>query len=107
MPLFIATVLRPAILSPSPCRNGKSMLSPMVPDQSVRTISSHRLPSMHGSNSDAREHEGGILVHHHIGNISLVSVLRAEFQKSSHTFDLTLKKVVHDRIHSGDFVAAS
>ena len=56
------------------------------------------------SNHEACEHESSILVHHHIGNMSLVSLLRAQLQKSSHAFHLILNKVVYDGIHGGDFI---
>jgi hypothetical protein len=57
------------------------------------------------SNREACEHENGILVHHRIGNIALVSLLRAELKRSSHELHLILNRIVYDGIHSGDFIA--
>ena len=56
------------------------------------------------SNHEACEHENGILVHHRIGNVSLVSPLRAELKSSSHEFHLILNRIVYDGIHGGDFI---
>jgi hypothetical protein len=53
----------------------------------------------------ACEHERGILVHHHIGNIALVAALRAELQRMPDKFPLILSRVLYNGTHCGDFIA--
>ena len=52
----------------------------------------------------ACEHAGGVLLHHFIGNIALVGLLREELATDPGTFPLLLKKVVYSGTHCGDFV---
>lgn len=49
-------------------------------------------------------HGGGILLHHRLGNISLVGLLRAELQHEAERFPILTKKVVYSGSHAGDFI---
>jgi hypothetical protein len=52
----------------------------------------------------ACEHEDGVLLHHYIGNIALVCVLRNELQKWSENFQIILEKILYSGTHAGDFL---
>jgi hypothetical protein len=52
----------------------------------------------------ACEHELGVLLHHRIGNIALVAVLRTELGQQADRFTLLLTKVLHNGTHCGDFL---
>ncbi len=52
------------------------------------------------------EHPEGILLHHRIGNIALVSILRAELRRFPDRFPMILSKVVYNGIHASDFIPA-
>jgi hypothetical protein len=58
-------------------------------------------------NDQACEHQQGILVHHRIGHISLVALLRAELSKQRNLFPLIPQKVVYDGTHGGDYIAVN
>jgi hypothetical protein len=55
--------------------------------------------------SEACEHEGGLLVSHHIGNIARVAVLRAELGRWPERFPVILSRVVYSGTHCGDFLS--
>jgi len=50
-------------------------------------------------------HVGGVLVHHRLGNISLIGSLRTELQREASRFPILLSKVVYSGSHGGDFVS--
>lgn len=52
----------------------------------------------------ACEHENGVLLHHRIGNIALVSDLRAELERQRGHFPMLLAKVLYGGVHAGDFL---
>jgi len=52
----------------------------------------------------ACEHSGGVLFHHHLGNVSLIGLLRAELQREAARFPILVKQVVYSGSHSGDFL---
>jgi len=53
----------------------------------------------------ACEHHGGILLHHRLGNISLVGLLRAELQREADRFPILTTKVIYSGSHAGDYLA--
>lgn len=54
--------------------------------------------------SRACDHEDGVLVHHWIGNIGLVAVLREKLSEMPVRFPIILNAVIYDGIHCGDFI---
>ena len=52
----------------------------------------------------ACEHLGGILLHHRLGNITLIGSLRSELQRAAERFPILLKQVVYSGSHAGDFL---
>lgn len=50
------------------------------------------------------EHEGNTLLHHYIGNISIVGLLRFELSRAAELFPLLLNKVVYNGVHCGDWL---
>jgi hypothetical protein len=55
---------------------------------------------------DACEHESGVLLHHYIGNIAAVSLLREVLSPYPEAFKITLSKIIYSGTHCGDFIAA-
>jgi hypothetical protein len=53
----------------------------------------------------ACEHAGGILLHHRLGNISLIGLLRSELQREPSRFPILLTQVVYNGSHGGDYIA--
>ena len=51
---------------------------------------------------NACEHEFGKLLHHRIGNIALVGLLREELSKASEQFPIILSRVIWSGTHCGD-----
>jgi hypothetical protein len=47
-------------------------------------------------------HERGVLLHHRLGNISLVALLRSELQREPSYFPILLSKVLYSGTHCGD-----
>lgn len=56
---------------------------------------------------DACEHEDGVLLHHYIGDTTVVSMLHQELSSQSDDFPIILSKVVYSGLHSGDFLTAA
>jgi hypothetical protein len=54
----------------------------------------------------ACKHEGGILLSHRLGNISLIGLLRNELQEHADTFPILVHKVLYSGSHTGDFLPA-
>jgi hypothetical protein len=54
--------------------------------------------------NQACEHEGGMLIHHRIGNIGLVAALRQELRQYADQLPLILSKVIYDGVHGGDYI---
>jgi hypothetical protein len=52
----------------------------------------------------ACEHRGGVLLHHRLGNISLIGLLRSELQRDASCFPILLGKVLYSGTHAGDFL---
>lgn len=55
--------------------------------------------------SRACAHQDGILVSHHIGNIALVGLLRAELKAAAKSFPILLERVLYSGVHAGDYLA--
>ena len=53
------------------------------------------------------EHETRALLHHRLGNISLISLLRAELARAPDRFPILLTKVLYSGSHGGDHMPAS
>src|SRR5689334_19584624 len=53
----------------------------------------------------ACQHKRGVLLHHRLGNISLIGSLRSELQAESSRFPVLLTKVIYSGSHAGDFLA--
>lgn len=54
----------------------------------------------------ACKHGGGILLHHRLGNIGLIGLLRAELQHEADRFPILVTKVIYSGSHAGDFLRA-
>ena len=54
--------------------------------------------------TEACEHELGLLISHHIGNIALVGAIRSELSHQPDDFPLLLSKVVYNGTHCGDHI---
>ena len=52
----------------------------------------------------ACEHTGGVLLHHRLGNISLIGLLRGELQREPSRFPILLTKVIYNGSHAGDYL---
>lgn len=52
----------------------------------------------------ACKHPGGVLLHHRLGNISLIGMLRSELQRDASRFPILLGKVLYSESHAGDFL---
>lgn len=50
----------------------------------------------------ACDHPRGILVHHRIGNLAQVGLLRSELQRDEMLFPILLSKVLYSGTHGGD-----
>lgn len=53
----------------------------------------------------ACEHEDGVLLHHRIGNIALVRLLREELEREAARFPFLLEKVLYNGVHAGDYLS--
>nr|WP_290224687.1 hypothetical protein [Trichocoleus desertorum] len=53
----------------------------------------------------ACEHRNGMLLHHHLGNIALIALLRSELNCFPDDFPVLLRQVLYDGVHSGDYLA--
>ncbi len=53
----------------------------------------------------ACEHEDGVLLHHRIGNIALVGLLREELERQAARFPILLEKVLYSSAHAGDYLS--
>jgi hypothetical protein len=52
----------------------------------------------------ACEHPRGEIVHHRLGNVSLIALLRGELQREASRFPVLLTKVLYNGIHAGDYL---
>ena len=52
----------------------------------------------------ACDHPNGVLLHHRIGNLVQVGLLRSELSRESTTFPVLLTKVLYSGMHSGDYL---
>lgn len=52
----------------------------------------------------ACSHPKGILLHHRIGNLALVGLLRSELEREALRFPILLNKVLYSGSHSGDYL---
>ncbi len=60
-----------------------------------------------GWNKSACDHDGGMLLHHRIGHIANVSLLRQVLtNQSKKAFPLILSTIIYNGVHCGDFIAA-
>ena len=55
-------------------------------------------------NDFACEHERRQLIHHRLGNIALVALLRWELKREVSLYPILLGKVVYNGIHAGDYL---
>src|SRR2546421_11903983 len=53
-------------------------------------------------NYDACEHEGGVLLHHRLGNISLIGLYRQLLNPHVDRLPVIVKKIIYSGIHAGD-----
>jgi hypothetical protein len=53
----------------------------------------------------ACEHRDGVLLHHYIGNVTLVSLLREELSTRANEFPVLLGKVIYNGTHAGDYLS--
>lgn len=53
---------------------------------------------------DACNHRDGILLHHYLGNMALVSFVRNELERDEEKFPTLLGKVVYRGTHAGDWL---
>ncbi len=49
-------------------------------------------------------HPAGMLLHHRLGNITLIGLIRAELNREPAKFPILLSKVVYSGSHAGDFL---
>ena len=56
-------------------------------------------------NIAACEHEDGVLLHHYLGNIARVALVREGLSEHASSFPIILGKVVYSGIHAGDFLS--
>lgn len=52
----------------------------------------------------ACKHENGVLLHHHLGNISHVALLHNELARGAERFPILLEKVLYSGAHAGDYL---
>jgi len=52
----------------------------------------------------ACEHQGGVMLHHRLGNIGTVALLRTELQQEASLFPILMNKVLYNGIHAGDYL---
>jgi len=52
----------------------------------------------------ACNHPSGILLHHRIGNLAQVGLLRSELQREAPAFPILLTKVLYSGTHAGDYL---
>jgi hypothetical protein len=55
-------------------------------------------------NITACEHEDGVLLHHYLGNITRVGLVREALSRHPQLFPIILGKVIHNGIHAGDML---
>ena len=54
----------------------------------------------------ACEHKRSILLHHRLGNIALIALLRSEFQREPGRFPILLTKVIYSGTHACDYLTS-
>lgn len=57
--------------------------------------------------NDACDHRDGVFLHHRLGNIALIALLRNELSRESDTFPILLRRVLYSGTHAGDYIPAS
>jgi hypothetical protein len=55
-------------------------------------------------NVDACEHEGGVLLHHWLGNISAIGLIRETLSQTALQYPIVLSKVIYSGSHGGDYL---
>ena len=50
-------------------------------------------------------HQSGILLHHRIGNMATVGLLRKELGRESEKFPVILKQILYNGMHGGDYLS--
>ena len=53
---------------------------------------------------NACDHPNGILLHHRIGNLARVGLLRSELSHNPKAFPILLSKVLYSGMHAGDYL---
>jgi hypothetical protein len=56
-------------------------------------------------NSTACEHEDGLLLHHRLGNIALIALLRMLLNPHADRLPVIVKKIIYSGTHAGDFLS--
>src|SRR5687767_11819466 len=59
----------------------------------------------HWRAGEACEHPGGVLLHHRLGNIELVGLLRNALQAEATTYPTLWKRVLYSGSHASDHIA--
>jgi len=57
-------------------------------------------------NDSASEHDRGILLHHRIGSIGEVALLRKVLSRQEDRFPMIFSRVIYDGMHAGDLITA-
>ena len=52
----------------------------------------------------ACKHENGVLLHHRIGNLAQVALLRSELNREAGKFPTVLGKIIYNGMHAGDYL---
>lgn len=55
----------------------------------------------------ACQHQDGVLVRHHIGNVALAGVLRKELEVAVNSYPILLERVLYSGAHTGDHLASA
>jgi hypothetical protein len=56
-------------------------------------------------NCDACEHEDGVLLHHHLGNIGLIAFFRDVLTPHVDRLEMIVKKIIYNGMHAGDWLS--
>ena len=55
----------------------------------------------------ACEHANGVLLHHRLGNMALVGLVRSELRQDELKFPVLLTKVLYNGTHAGDYLTST
>lgn len=74
-----------------------------LPDSDIATLPYQAF--LEWQSSQPCEHSWGFLLHHHIGNIGHVSLLRHRLRQKVNLFPIIMQKIIYNGIHSGDYLS--